>query len=129
MKTSLLSILVFASLQVMAQTHKTYPLVKFDEIESAKSDTIRIRAVVLDVYVCPVCPPGMICKPCIPNHFTIIKEKIDDREKLMKAQRMRIFMDQPQSLKSGQRYEFVVRFRSKENRAENLEWIATLKQK
>lgn len=30
-----------------------------------------IKAKVLDVYRCPPCPPGAICKPCEGDHLTV----------------------------------------------------------
>jgi hypothetical protein len=30
-----------------------------------------LLAYVIDVYVCPPCPPGTECKPCIPDNITI----------------------------------------------------------
>ena len=95
------------------KTSKTYPIVKISTLNKTKSDTERMKAFVLDIYVCPPCPEGMICKPCIENHFIAIGEKPVDPMKIPWEKRVRVFTQRPDSLKTGKRYLFTLRFKSK----------------
>ena len=64
------------------QSHK-YKLVSFSELGKVREDTVRLKVYVLDIYVCPPCPKGMQCKPCIENNFTAVEEKPVDIFKIL----------------------------------------------
>ena len=94
---------------------KAYPLVKISTLDKSTSDTVRIKAFVLDIYVCPPCPEGMICKPCMENNFTAVDEKPLDPMKIPWEKKLRVMTQHPDSLKTGSRYLFTVRFKSKKD--------------
>ena len=58
----------------MAQKGKkdNYPWISIGDIKACKSDTFRIQAKVINRYYCPPCPKGVICKPCIGDHVTVV---------------------------------------------------------
>ena len=92
---------------------KAYPLVQVSTLNKSKSDTVRMKAYVLDIDVCPPCPEGAICKPCIGNHFTAVDEKPVDPTKIPWERKLRVFTQRPDSLKTGKRYLFTLRFKSR----------------
>ncbi len=98
---------------LFAKSTRGFPLVNISTLNKAKSDTVRIKAFVLDIYVCPPCPEGMICKPCIENHFTAVDEKPLDPTKIPWEKKLRVFTERPDSLKTGKRYLFILRFKGK----------------
>jgi len=111
------------------KNEKTYPLLSFSKLSMATADTVQLKAYVLDVYQCPPCPPGMTCKPCIENHFTVVEKKPVDIMKIPLEDRVRIFTDQPKGLVVGKRYLFTVSFRNKKvSPKDNLELISTFKE-
>ncbi|HCW08077.1 MAG TPA: hypothetical protein DGG95_12015 [Cytophagales bacterium] len=107
------------------QKHSPFTLVSFNELGTVTSDTLQLKAYVLDVYVCPPCPPGAMCKPCIENHCTIVEEKPIDIMKVRLEDRVRIFADHPEKLEVGKQYLFTVRFKIRtENSKDNLVLIS-----
>ena len=56
---------------------------------------------------------SMICKPCIENHFIAIAEKPVDPMKIPLKKKVKVFTQRPDSLKTGKRYLFTLRFKSK----------------
>lgn len=108
---------------LMAQpAPRQHPLVKIDNLAVAKSDTVRIRGYATDIYVCPPCPPGAQCKPCIENHFMVTNKKTKDPQK--PGLRARVFSENSNRVVSGRRYELVVYFRSKVRTVDNLGLIS-----
>ena len=104
---------------------KDYPLVKISMLHKANSDTVRMKAFVLDIYVCPPCPPGMICKPCIENNFMAVDEKPVDPMKIPLEKKLRVMTQRPDSLTIGKRYLFTLRFKSrKDGKAGDLEMVS-----
>lgn len=89
------------------------PLVHISTLNLAKSDTVRLKGYVFDIYVCPPCPVGAQCKPCMENHFTVVEKRPSDPFKVPLESRLRIFTSRPDSLKVGKRYMFTVQFRNK----------------
>jgi hypothetical protein len=126
MKTiTLLFCSLLSAICAAGQASTKYPLVTFEALGKTASDTVRLKAYVLDVYQCPPCPPGMICKPCMENHFTVVEKKPADIMKIPLEDRVRIFTDQPKALKIGKPYTFTVRFRNKKaSPKDNLELIS-----
>ncbi len=97
------------------QSHK-YKLVSFSELGKVKDDTVRLKVYVLDIYVCPPCPEGMQCKPCIGNNFTAVEEKPVDIFKIPGDKRLRVLTPHPDSLKVGKRYMITIRIMNKKVR-------------
>ena len=101
------------------------PTVTFSGLKKSLADTVLVRAYVMDIYVCPPCPEGMQCKPCMENNFTIVEEKPVDVFKIPLEKRLRIFMPHPDSLKMNRRYWFTIRFRNKKtNPVDNAELVS-----
>ena len=100
------------SLTVLAQ-HKSYPKIRFNEIDETKLDTFRIKAYVLDIYVCPPCPKGAQCKPCMENHLTVTDKKPKDLFDHASYRRLRILSQNPGNFKPQQTYWFTVGLRDK----------------
>jgi hypothetical protein len=73
----ILAILSVSLLGISTSAQSTR-LLTFDDLRSYKhgNETFRIYGTVLDIYKCPPCPPKAQCKPCFPDHVTIV-EKID----------------------------------------------------
>jgi hypothetical protein len=112
MKTLLFFLSILLTGTTVAQkSGKSYPRVRFENLEKSTADTVRIKAYVLDIYVCPPCPKGAQCKPCIENNLTIVEEKPVNPFKVTK--RLRVFTQRPDSLKVGKQYLFTIAFRDK----------------
>lgn len=108
---------------LMAQpAPRKYPLVSIDHIADTKSDTVRFVGYATDIYVCPPCPPGAQCKPCLENHFFMTPRRIRDPQN--PGLKVRIFTDNPNAIEAGKRYEVVVHFRGSNRTPENLGLIS-----
>src|SRR5437867_1863690 len=87
------------------------PLLTFDDLK--KNDGIdgsfRIEGYVLDIYKCPPCPPGAMCKPCIPDNV-VITDTADPKD-LSKINRLRIFTDKPDQFEQKKKYSFTVKLK------------------
>jgi hypothetical protein len=111
---AILSIGIMITLSASSQkSGRSYPLVKIGTLEKQNADTVRINAFVLDIYLCPPCPPPAQCKPCIGNHFTATDEKPTDPTKIGYEKRLEIFTERPDSLKAGKRYMITVAIRNR----------------
>jgi len=125
MRSIVLLFSMFLTTIAFCQKQNSYPLVHVEQLSKAPADTIRLKAYVLDVYTCPPCPPGMICKPCTGNHVTIAEEKPKDMMKISSDKRIRIFTENPKGLTPGKRYVFTLRFKNKKaSPVDNLELIS-----
>ena len=104
---------------------RKYPLVSITDLSKSSADTVRLKVYVLDIYICPPCPKGMQCKPCIENNFTVVEEKPIDIFKIPAENKLRIFTPHPDSVKLGRRYMLTVRFRNKKaSPVDNMELIS-----
>jgi hypothetical protein len=115
MKTILFVICsVWATSGAFAQKKdQKFPLAHISQLGSVKADTIRLKGYIFDIYVCPPCPEGAQCKPCIENNFTVVEKKPSDPFKVRMDSRLRVFTERPDSLTVGKRYMLTVRFRNK----------------
>lgn len=95
---------------------KKYPLVGFADLETTTSDTIRLNGFVLDVYQCPPCPPGAICKPCMENHISVTENKPGDITKISLEKRVRIFTFNQNGFDVGKKYQFTIAFQNKKSK-------------
>jgi hypothetical protein len=114
------------NIQAVAQAAtKKYQIVNFDKLAETSNDTVRLKAYVLDVYRCPPCPPGAICKPCMENYFTVVEQKPVDIMKIPLGNRIRIFTNKSNDLTVGKQYIFTITFRNKKTSpSDNLELIS-----
>ncbi|MBI1768189.1 MAG: hypothetical protein HYR67_07425 [Bacteroidetes bacterium] len=97
---------------------KRYPKVSFAKVSQSKVDTIQFKATVKSIYKCPPCPEGAQCKPCIGDHV-MVTDGNSDREFLVFTHQLSLF-------KVDSSYQFLVRFRSKFHRADNIELVSVL---
>ena len=65
----------------------------------------------LDIYKCPPCPPGAMCKPCIPDDI-VITDNIDQKEP-SNINRLRIYDDKPDQFELNKKYTFTVKVKAK----------------
>lgn len=116
MKQALLILLVLATLLspatfTLCQETAKPPLLTFDDLK--KNDGIegpfRIQGYVLDVYKCPPCPPGAVCKPCTPDNV-VITDTADPKD-LSKINRLRIVTDKPDQFEQKKKYSFMVKLK------------------
>jgi hypothetical protein len=93
----------------LAQKEKreSYPWISIGDINACKSDTFRIQAKVINRYHCPPCPEGVICKPCIGNHITVV-----DTDGLSKFQE-RIFTKNPNEFATEAVFVFTLTLHNK----------------
>lgn len=103
------------------------PLLTFEDLK--KNDGIegqfRIEGYVIDIYKCPPCPPGAMCKPCIPDNI-VITDAADEKD-LSKINRVRIFTDKTKQFELKKKYSFVVKVKGQiptGRPIENVELIA-----
>ena len=73
------------------------------ELNSTLPDTCLVHAYISFISVCPPCPPGMQCKPCIGDHLQLC----DDLKNLNKT--FRLFTNTPNEFKTRKSYTFKVK--------------------
>lgn len=73
--------------------------------------SFRIEGHVIDTYKCPPCPPGAMCKPCIPDNI-VITDDIEQKEP-SKINRLRIYYNKPEQFEVNKKYSFTVRVKGK----------------
>ncbi len=85
------------------------PLLTFDDLQ--RNDSIegpfRIVGYVIDIYKCPPCPPGAMCKPCIPDNI-VVTDNIDEKD-FSKIKRLRISTEKPEQFELKKKYTFTVK--------------------
>jgi hypothetical protein len=121
------ALLIFLLLAVCSASwcQNKYPLVRLSALEKVSADTVLFNAYVIDVYVCPPCPPGAICKPCNENNLTVVEETPGDITNIPLEKRVRIFSENPNRVKVGNRYLFTATFRNKKvSPKDNLKLVA-----
>ena len=120
-KIGITFLLLLISSVALCQSKKTkhYARVKLSQVNESKEDTLEFKAKVKSVYNCPPCPEGAQCKPCIGDHVEVTDGN--------KEHDIRVFTDQLSSFKIGGSYLFLVRFRSKYHRTDNVELVRVLK--
>ena len=97
-----------------------YPLITIGKINETPRDTVKLKVYVVEVYVCPPCPPGAQCKPCMENNITVADEKLKDISKVPAEKLLRVITREAESFKIGKRYFLTVRFRrNKETQSED----------
>ena len=84
-------------------------VLKFADLKkwNSANETFQIEGYVIDIYNCPPCGPGMMCKPCIPNNITLV-ETADWRD-LSSIQRLRVFTDHTERFETKKKYLVTVK--------------------
>jgi hypothetical protein len=89
------------------------PLLTFNDLQ--RNDSIegpfRIVGAVIDIYKCPPCPAGAMCKPCIPDNI-VVTDNLDEKD-LSKIKRLRISTDKPEQFELKKKYTFTVKVKGK----------------
>lgn len=89
------------------------PLLTFDDLQ--KNDSIEgsfsIVGYVIDIYKCPPCPAGAMCKPCIGDNI-VVTDNIAEKDPTL-IRRLKIFTDKPGQFELKKRYLFTVKVRGK----------------
>ena len=100
-------------LQKDQQSSTGLPLLTFADLEKndLSVEQFRIEGFVFDIYKCPFCPRGMMCKPCLGDHITVTDDiaVVDP----IGIKRLRIFTDKPEQFESKKKYQFTVKLRSR----------------
>src|SRR5690349_8809913 len=117
-KLTLAVILAFLVIRGYAQEwNKNYPKVTFADVGQSPADTLQFVATVKSIYKCPPCPPGAHCKPCIGDHVLVSNGNSEFD--------FRVFTHQLSIFEENGVYHFLVRFRSKLHRIDNIELITS----
>ncbi|MBS1795973.1 MAG: hypothetical protein JSS81_19120 [Acidobacteria bacterium] len=105
--------LLIALAAALAAAQSNPPLLTFNDLQKydSKNATFRIEAYVFDIYKCPPCPPGMMCKPCIPNNLTVV-DRIDEKNTSAMKQ-LRILTDDTAKFTRTEKYLFTVHVKSR----------------
>lgn len=102
----------FSFSQVQDSADKPH-LLTFADLQ--KNDGIdgpfRIEGYVIDIYKCPPCPAGAMCKPCIPDNI-VVTDNIDEPD-LSKIKRLRISTEKPELFELRKKYTFTVKIKGK----------------
>jgi hypothetical protein len=87
------------------------PLLTFTDLErnGVGEQAFRIVGYVIDIYKCPPCPPGAMCKPCIPDNI-VVTDNVEE-EDLSKVKRLRIYADEPEQFEVKKKYLFNVKLK------------------
>ena len=67
-------------------------------------------AYVVKITTCPPCPPGAMCKPCMPNNIIISESSkaLDIYPDLLTNTELIIFVDNPEKFELGTKYKFSI---------------------
>ena len=91
-----------ASAQSLIDSRNFVQLNSIAEINKNSSDTCRIVCFVISIYTCPVCPKGVICKPCIGNHIMV-------GDSINAVKLFRVFVPDPSKFEAGKKYNLLIR--------------------
>jgi hypothetical protein len=87
------------------------PLLTFNDLKGGNSieGSFKIAGFVIDIYECPPCPPGAICKPCIGDNI-VVTDNLKERDPKL-IRRLRIFTEKPNRFELNKSYTFTVTVR------------------
>ena len=97
------------------QAQSRPPHIRWNQLKDTRKDTIEIKGYVFEVYICPPCPEGATCKPCIPNNITLVEKKFNDPQRVPLEGRLRVYTEQPDAFKPGDRYNFTIGRKGKQS--------------
>jgi hypothetical protein len=113
----LFTILHLTVLTAFSQHH--YPDISLRDIAKEPSDTFHITVLVTDYYICPPCPKGVMCKPCLGNHLEVREPgRID-------SVWLRVFTENPEQFSKGKAYRLTISLRNKAHPEQGAELITT----
>ncbi len=109
-----LTCLVFAIVPARESQRATRPpLLTFADLkrDDLAGTPFRIEGYVTQVYKCPPCPAGAMCKPCIGDHFVLTNKLHEEDPALIK--RLRVFTSETRGFEVGKKYLITVKQRGK----------------
>jgi hypothetical protein len=103
------------------------PLQTFADLQTKDHDNepFRIAATVLDIYHCPPCPPGAMCKPCIGDHI-VATDNVDENDPHL-IRRLRIFTPHPDQFELRKSYVFTVKIRGQQQQDRAIDQVDLLR--
>ena len=98
-----------------SQKPMSYPIRHIKELNKTLGDTVRVKAYIVDTYVCPPCPEGAQCKPCMEDHITVTEKK--NTKKISAEEKLRILTVKAGFFTRGDKYLFIIAMgKNKENK-------------
>lgn len=67
---------------------------------------VRVKAYLLEIYQCPACPKGQVCKPCDTPHLFISDEANGSKDKGMLVVEQRAYKEKEPLITPGKQYVF-----------------------
>jgi len=67
---------------------------------------VKVKAYLLEIYQCPVCPKNQTCKPCDEPHMFIADEPTAPKDKAMLVVEQRVFKAREPKITVGKQYVF-----------------------
>lgn len=67
---------------------------------------VKVKAFLLEIYQCPVCPKGQVCKPCDTPHLFISDEANGSKDKGMLVVEQRGYKEKEPQITPGKQYVF-----------------------
>jgi hypothetical protein len=127
----ILSLIVFLSVLFAAQTSfaQTKKLksirqtLKISQIKEQKpQEGIFItQGFIAKIYVCPPCPKGLLCKPCMGNNIVISEDKKNLETFDLTSRELIIFVkDAAKKMVKGKQYSFTVKLTARKSTSEPL---------
>lgn len=114
----MLTLACLASTLSFAQDRKPVqepPLITFAQLNRSDLDDgpFRIDGYVVQIYKCPPCPEGAMCKPCLGDHL-VITDNPDERDPAL-IRRLRIFAKRPalEEIETAKKYSFLVKVKGR----------------
>lgn len=130
--TPLLLFLLLCSLGTIAfpqepGTTEKPPLLTFADLQEGDHDEapFRIEGFVIQVYNCPPCPRGAMCKPCIDDHI-VVTDNLDEKDPAL-IKRLRIFTAKPDQFELKKKYVFTVKVRGKVQKGRSIDQVDLLR--
>ncbi len=80
---------------------------RYSEQKNKYLDTpVKVKAYLLEVYQCPVCPKNQTCKPCDEPHMFVADEPNMPKDKAMLVVEQRVYKAKEPKLTVGKQYVF-----------------------
>jgi len=102
-------------------------LLTFADLQSVDpgAEPFKIEGFVIQIYACPPCPRGAMCKPCIGDHIVATDNPEEKDANLVR--RLRIFTSKPEQFDLKKKYSFTVKLRHKAQKGRPIEEVELLR--
>ena len=87
------------------------PLLSIHELKQLNptSGSYSTEGYVAKIYVCPPCPAGAICKPCLQDRHMVISEQKETLEQAaLTDTEIEVFVNHPEQFTLGAKYTYVI---------------------